>query len=420
MTTTIIIAVLAAAVMLLSYSIVSHRRRILALNVDPSSLPDIRHGLTQIAGLTGAVVFSGNRVQIFQDGTLLRQMMNDIANAEHTVHFETYIWRRGRLEVQLVDLLCNKAGQGVKVRVIIDALGAIQARDTQLKRLQRCGVEVAHYRHFKGLDFYHFNNRMHRKLLIVDGKVAYTCGHGVADEWLGTAQNKHHWRDTGARITGPVVHSFQSTFTQDWCATSTQVPLGDGCFPEQDIAGDVQAHVVKSSTKSTDSSVALFYMLAIASAKREIIIQNPYFIPDGQIPDLLIQKAEAGIAVHLMLPGKHNDSQVVRMAGQHLYHRLLKAGVRIYEFSPTMLHQKIVIIDGVWSHVGTTNFDLRSLALNAEFGVGLLSEEIAGELREAFYTDLERCHVMEVKQWQKRPWIAKLLEWLAFQLRGQI
>lgn len=420
MTTTIIIAVLAAAVLLLLYSIVSHRRRILALNVDPESLPDICHGLTQIAGLTGAVVFSGNKVQIFQDGTLLRQMMDDIADAKHTIHFETYIWRRGRLEVQLVDLLCRKAHQGVKVRVIIDALGAIQARDTQLKRLQNCGAEVAHYRHFKGLDFYHFNNRMHRKLLIVDGNIAYTCGHGVADEWLGKAQNRHHWRDTGARVTGPVVHSFQSTFTQDWCATSTQVPLGDGCFPEQETVGDVQAHVVKSSTKSTDSSVALFYMMAIASAKREIIIQNPYFIPDGQIPDLLIKKAQSGVDVHLMLPGKHNDSQIVRLAGRRLYQRLLQAGVRIYEFSPTMLHQKVVVIDAIWSHVGTTNFDLRSLALNAEFGVGLLSESIAEELRDAFYTDLERSSTIDLERWQRRAWSEKMLEWLAFQLRGQI
>lgn len=420
MTTTIIIVILIAALLLLSYSIISHRRRILALNVDPASLPDIEQGLTQIAGLTGAVIYRGNKVEIFQDGTLLRQMMEDIAAARDTVHFETYIWRKGKLEIKLVDLLCRKAKEGVRVRVLIDAVGAMQAKDTQLARLRDCGAEVVHYRHFKGLDFYHFNNRMHRKLLIVDGKIAFTCGHGVADEWLGKAQNQHHWRDTGARLIGPVVHSFQSVFSQDWCAASTQVPLGKGCFPEQEIAGNVAAHVVKSSTKATDSSVALFYMLAIASAKKEIIIQNPYFIPDGHIPELLIKQAQAGVAVHLMLPGKYTDSQLVRMAGQRLYRKLLRAGVNIYEFDPTMLHQKIVIIDSIWSHVGTTNFDLRSLALNAEFGVGLLDRDTAEQLRQAYLADLTRCRTMSLEHWQARGWARKTLEWLAFRMRGQL
>lgn len=420
MTTTIIIVVLVAAVALLSYSIVSHRRRILALDVAPNSLPNIEVGLAQIAGLTGAVVYRGNKVEIYQDGALLRQMMEDIAQARHTVHFETYIWRKGKLEGKFVDLLCRKALEGVCVRVIIDALGALQARSTQLKRLQRNGVEVVHYRHFKGLDFYHFNNRMHRKLLIVDGKVGYTCGHGIADEWLGKAQNKRHWRDTGVRVIGPAVHSFQSVFTQDWCATSTQVPLGAGCFPDQPIAGSTEVHAVKSSTKYTDSSVALFYMLAIASAKSEIVIQNPYFIPDGHIPALLIDRARAGVSVHLMLPGKYTDNHIVRFAGRRLYRRLLAEGVRIHEFEPTMLHQKVMIIDGVWSHVGTTNFDMRSLALNAEFGVGILDRGIAEELRNAFLHDLKRSRTIELCRWQNRAWPLKVLEWLAYQVKAQI
>lgn len=420
MTTTIIIVVLVAAVALLSYSVVSHRRRILALDVAPSSLPNIEVGLSQIAGLTGAVVYRGNKVEIYQDGALLRRMMEDIAQARHTVHFETYIWRKGKLEVKFVDLLCRKALEGVCVRVIIDALGALQARSTQLKRLQRNGVEVVHYRHFKGLDFYHFNNRMHRKLLIVDGKVSYTCGHGIADEWVGKAQNKHHWRDTGVRIIGPAVHSFQSVFTQDWCATSTQVPTGAGCFPEQPDAGSIDVHMVKSSTKYTDSSVALFYMLAIASAKSEIIIQNPYFIPDGHIRSLLIDRARAGVSVHLMLPGKYTDNHIVRFAGHRLYRRLLVEGVHIHEFEPTMLHQKVMIIDGIWSHVGTTNFDMRSLALNAEFGVGILDKGIAEELRNAFLHDLKRSRTIDLCRWQNRAWPLKVLEWLAYQIKAQI
>lgn len=420
MTTMALTISLVTAVILLLFLFVSHRRRILKLDVDTTSLPPIQNALTVIAGLTGGVVYEGNRVEIIQNGALLERMMDDIRRASHTVHLETYIWSRGILEKRLVDLLCSKVREGCTVRVLIDALGALHAHDRQLKRLRACGVELFHFKHFKGLNFYHFNNRMHRKLLVVDGSVAYTCGHGIADVWLGNAENKHHWRDTGVRLTGPVVHSIQSVFIQDWCSVSKKVPLGRGCFPKQYAAGTVQVHTVKSSTRATDSSVAMFYMLAIASARKEVLIQNPYFIPNGYIPDLLMDKARAGVRVHLMLPGRHNDVRIARLAGRRLYQKLLDAGVRIYEFGPTMMHQKILVIDGVWSHVGTTNFDLRSLALNAEIGVGILDQDTAAQLRKAFMQDLKRSQVIDPECWKSRTGIEKLLEWMAYQVRAQI
>ncbi len=346
--------------------------------------------------------------------------MKDISEARQTIHFETYMWCRGRFESALVELLCSKAREGVKVRVLIDALGAIRARDRQLKRLRKGGVELCHFRHFKALNLYHFNNRMHRKILVVDGLTAYTCGHGVADEWLGNAQDSDHWRDTGARMTGPVVHHIQSIFMQDWCTASHGVPVGSGCFPKQRRAGDTSVHVVKSSTKANDSSVALFYKLAMASAKQEIIIQNPYFSPDEDLSRLLMDKASAGVKVHLMLPGRHTDNYFVLLAGRKLYRRLLEAGVHIYEFLPTMMHQKIVVIDGKWSHVGTTNLDMRSLALNAELGVGILDGRIAQQLRHAFKQDLARCQRINLDAWRRRSWPMRVGEWFAFRLRAQI
>lgn len=418
--TTALSIFLAAAVALLLFLFISHRRRILKLDVDPASLPAIEDALNIIAGLTGGVIYEGNRVQVIQNGDLLEQMFDDIRQAKHTVHLETYIWSRGELEKRLVDLLCAKAREGCAIRVLIDALGALDAHDKQLKRLRHCGVELCHFKHFKGLNFYHFNNRMHRKLLIVDGDIAYTCGHGIADVWLGSAENKHHWRDTGVRLTGPVVHSIQSVFIQDWCSVSKKIPLGSGCFPVQQATGKVRVHTVKSSTSATDSSVAMFYMLAIASARKEVIIQNPYFIPNGYIPQLLMDKARAGVKVHLMLPGKHNDIRLARLASRHLYQPLLDAGVRIYEFGPTMMHQKIVIVDGVWSHVGTTNFDLRSLVLNAEIGVGILDRATAGHLRDAFNQDLKRSQAIAPDYWKTRNGGEKLLEWMAYRIRGQI
>ncbi len=420
MNATVIIVVLAAIIVVLCYLMISHRRRILALNINFNSLPDIETGLDEVAGLTGGCVVQGNKVEIFQNGLLLREMMKDISEASETIHFETYIWCRGRFESALVELLCRKASEGIKVRVLIDALGAIRARDRQLKRLKAGGVELCHFRHFKALNFHHFNNRMHRKILVVDGLKAYTCGHGVADEWLGNAQDSEHWRDTGTRLTGPVVHHIQSIFMQDWCSASRSVPVGAGCFPKLVRTGDTPVHVVKSSTKTSDSSVALFYKLAMASAKKEIIIQNPYFSPDADLAQLLMDKAASGVNVHLMLPGRHTDNHFVRLAGRKLYRRLLDAGVRIYEFLPTMMHQKVVVIDGKWSHVGTTNLDMRSLALNAELGVGILDRRVALQLRQAFKKDLERCQRINSDEWRRRSWPLKVGEWCAFRLRAQI
>ena len=407
-------------VSLLLFLFISHRRRILKPGVDTGSLPPIEEGLTMIAGLTGGAGYEGNQVQIVQNGALFERMMEDIAAASHTVHLETYIWSRGELETQLVDLLCTKASEGCAVRILIDALGAWHAHHKQLRRLRHCGVELFHFRHFKGLNFYHFNNRMHRKLIVVDGHIAYICGHGISDVWLGNAQNRCYWRDTGVRLTGPVVHSIQSAFIHDWCSVSKKMPLGEGCFPVQKVTGQVQVHAVKSSTSAKDSSVAMFYMLAIASARKEIVIQNPYFIPNGHIPRLLMDKARAGVAVHLMLPGRLNDVRIARLASRRLYQPLLNAGVHIYEFGPTMLHQKVLIIDGVWSHVGTTNFDLRSLALNAEIGVGILDGDTAAQLRDAFAQDVSRSQLINPDQWKRRNGAERVLEWMAYQVRGQI
>lgn len=420
MAITITITVLVCVIVVLSAFLVSHRRRILALNIDIDALPDIREGVNQIAGLTGGSVMAGNAAEVLQNGLLLKRMMDDIEAARYTVHFETYLWRKGEFERQLVELFCSKARQGVKVRVLIDALGAIRARDKQLKKLRESGAELVYFRHIKHFKFSHLNNRTHRKILVVDGCVGYTCGHGVSDEWLGDAEDKHHWRDTGVRLTGPIVHSIQSVFTYDWCGATRDVPVGAGCFPEQPRTGNVAVHVVSSSTKSRDSSVALFYMMAIASARHEVIIQNPYFIPHHHIRQLLVDKARAGVKIRLMLPGECTDSKSVRFASQRVYLQLLKAGVDVYEFQPTMMHQKVIVIDGVWTHIGSTNFDLRSLVLNAEIGVGILDKKVAQDVCDAFSEDLKRSRHIRLDEWLQRPLWLKVLEWLMFQIRGQI
>lgn len=219
---------------------------------------------------------------------------------------------------------------------------------------------------------------------------------------------------------GPVVTALQNTFVNDWISSSDSIPLEAECFPPAKAEGRVTAHVANSQAGDVHSSVALLYMLAIASAHKEIIIQNPYFTPDPVIPKLLAKMAGRGVDVHLMVPGKYTDSPFVRRAGQRLYRELLEGGVRLYEFKPTLMHQKIVIIDGVWSHIGSTNFDARSLALNAEIGVGLLDEAVAATFRRAFEDDLQRSRELTLEQWNQRSRFQRLLDWSAYQVHDQI
>lgn len=410
-----------AACLAALYLIVSRRRKIPFPASELTKVGDIQTALPHIARITGSTLQRRNEASLFQNGKLLEAMLEHIANAQTTVHLETFVWEQGNLEKRVVALLCQKAQQGVQIRVLVDAVGGRNASKAQLSKLREHGIELAFYRPVTRFSLRRFNNRNHRKLLIVDGITAFIFGHGIKDVWCGKAQDSAHWRDTGVRLRGPTVASLQSLFIGDWIDAQQHVPIGAEFFPEDaGNAGPVAAHVVDSTRTGGHSSVALLYMLAIASAREEVIIQNPYFAPQRNVLTVLEGAVKRGVDVHLMLPGKQNDSFLLYHAGNHLYGALLRAGVRIYEYEPNMLHQKIVIVDGVWSHIGTTNFDTRSLKLNAEVGVGLLDKSIARELRSAFQQDCQRSHEMTLNMWQKRRWYQRGIDWAAYQLHGQL
>lgn len=417
-TTLTLMAIASAATAV--FFVLSRRQRVPKLELADAVLPEISEALPLIAGITGGALHYGNSVEIFQNGAMIDEIKREISAARHSVHFETFVWNTGRLEEEMVGLFSKKASEGVKVRVLVDYVGAKRAGESRLSQLRRSGVELGQYRPISWISLRRFNNRMHRKILVVDGQRGFAFGHGVSDEWMGEAQDKDHWRDTGMCFKGPLVAPLQSTFMQDWISCTQQIPLEDGYFTPQSEQGPVTAHVVSSQAGDTHSSVALLYMMAIASARQEIIIQNPYFTPDPVIPKLLAKMAGRGVKIHLMVPGKYTDSPFVRRAGQRLYQSLLQAGIRIYEFEPSLLHQKIVIVDRIWSHIGSTNFDARSLALNAEIGVGLLNREVAEELRAAFEHDLRRSREITLENWRRRGWFHRVLDWGAYQLHGQI
>jgi cardiolipin synthase A/B len=417
---TTILLLSAGAVLATLYFVFTHRRHTPYLQLDLDTLPSLDDTLQTLAGLTGAGVSRGNAITVLQNGALYPAMEADIAAAKHTVHLESFVWTKGALERRFVELLCRKAGEGLKVRVLIDAMGGISADTKQLECLKQHEVELSIYCRPHWWNLRRFNHRTHRKLLIVDGAVGYTFGHGIADQWLGDGEDEDHWRDTAVRVEGPVVQALQSVFMENWIEESECVPSGEGCFPELEERGESEAHVVSSASGEALSSVALLYTTAIASARREIIIQNPYFAPDDGVCELLGMMVKRGVQVHLMIPGVKTDSQFVRRAGCHLYSDLLEAGVRLYEFEPTLLHQKIVIVDAIWSHVGSTNFDSRSLALNEEVGIGIRDAKVAALLKEAFQKDLKRSKEIVFEDWKRRPWRARAFDWFAYQVHDQL
>ena len=390
------------------------------LELKPDEYPSMGDALPMLAGLTESAVHEGNTAAVFQNGAIFPAMLADIAAAKHSVHLETFVWSKGEVEKLFVDALCERARAGVSVRVLIDSLGAMEASEQELERLKRNGVKLSSYCKPAWWNIGRFNHRTHRKLLIVDGRIGYAFGHGVADQWLGDATDAEHFRDTGVRLEGPVVHGLQSVFAQNWVEETHCLPGSAESFPVLEPRGDISAHVVSSASGDAVSSVAMLYTVAIATARREVLIQNPYFAPNDGVVELFAMMVKRGVKVHLMVPGKHTDSPFVRRAGCNLYAALLEAGVRLYEFEPTLLHQKVVVVDEIWSHVGSTNFDARSLALNEEVGVGILDTGIAAELKAAFNEDLRRCHELKLEQWRRRPVFDRAYERFAYLLHEQL
>lgn len=415
------IGVIVVTILLTSgYFVISRRRRVPKYELNPDELPEVCECLLKFAGLTKSAVHGGNKVEVFQNGAMLAEIAKYIKAAKETIHLEIFVWDKGEVEHKFTELFCEKAKQGVKVRILLDAIGAMDADEKQLQKMRDAGVDLRIYCKVRWWNLRRFNHRTHRKILVVDGVVGFTFGHGIADQWRGNGEDKNHWRDTGVRIEGPAVFALQSIFMENWIEETSCIPTEGSCFPKLLPQGDTNAHVVSSATGDAISGVGLLYSLAIASARKHIYIQNPYFAPEKSMVELLGKMVERGVKVHLMIPGKHTDNPFVRWAGCSLYRPLLEAGVNIYEFKPSLLHQKIVVVDGQWSHVGSTNFDARSLALNEEVGVGLLDKTIAAELIAAFHNDLRRCDRIKLEDWRKRAWFYRLFDEFAYLLRDQL
>jgi cardiolipin synthase len=382
---------------------------------------DFKQDLASIANLTGSPILAGNRAEILQNGDeFFPALFRDIAAAERTVNIETYVWWKGDICRQLAAALAAKARAGVEVRLTLDAVGSNKGENQLFEDMQKAGVKIAWFHPFRLSDLGLVNNRTHRKIAILDGRIAYVFGHGIAKEWTGHGQDEEHWRDTGVRLEGPIVAAVQGVFAENWIDSTSEVIAGEKFFPRLAAVGPVRAHVTASSPQGGVSQLELLLKLAIATAQEELLIQNPYFIPDPELVGLLEAAVKRGVVVRVMLPGPVTDSSIVRHAGHRFFEELLGHGVHIYEFQPTLSHQKVMVVDGEWSLVGSTNLDDRSLDINDEASVGLIDREVAATLRAAFRADLAQSKELRLASWRERGAWHRVVDRVSYAVNEQL
>jgi cardiolipin synthase A/B len=367
---------------------------------------DVREAsfLRAAEALTGAPVSHGNDAEILVNGDeIFPAYVGAIRDAEETVNLTTYAYWRGEIATEVADTLCEKATAGVECNVIVDAVGAAQMDRKLVRKMRDAGVNVCFFRPPKPYAVRRLQYRNHRKLLIVDGTTGFTGGVGIAEEWTGDAQDPDHWRDTHVRVTGPVVRGLQGAFAENWLECTGDVLAGDRYLPYIEAIEDGgPMQVMRSSATVGDSNAEALIYLAVAAAKRSIELTSAYFVPRPAFTQALVEAAERGVHMRILVPGSHIDKQFVRTAGRAAYDELIEAGIEIYEYCPTMLHAKTLTVDEIWSSVGSVNFDNRSFQLHDEVTLCVQSERFASQLHDVFEKDLGESERIEPDNWRDR------------------
>ena len=389
--------------------------------LDPDFDTDSAEFGATMAGATGMPLVDGNRVQIYNNGDQFYPAMLDaIESARSSVTMEQYIFWNGQVGLRFAEAFAEKAREGVPVKLLVDAIGSANVGSEIFRILEAGGCQLAWFHPIHWYTLHRANRRDHRKSLIIDGAVAFTGGAGLADHWLGNAENPAEWRDIQIHVEGPAVALQQSGFAQNWLQSTGEILGGHEYFPFIPPAGDVEVQTILSSPSAGAGAAGTMYLIAVQCAKRSLKIVNPYFIPDSRVVDMLARACRRGVKVTLMLAGKHNDTWWARQNSLRCYGKLLDAGVEIYEFLPTMLHQKTMMVDGVWATVGTTNFDNRSFALSEETNICFRDPKLVASLQDTFVDDLTRCSKITLEDWQGRGSWQRVKEGLASLIEDQV
>lgn len=385
---------------------------------DPSFLPTLEAYTSTAHG--------GNTVDVLLNGDqIFPAALAAIRSARTTITYAQYFYEEGPIGLELAEALAERCRAGVRAHILLDGFGTLLIPAEYRESMKRAGCEVSTFRPLSPLvvltplGFGRGNNRSHRRILVVDGRVGFTGGVGVSPKWLGNGRTEGQWRQTDVRIEGPVVASLQGAFAENWLEATGNVLGGEDYFPRLSRHGTVFAQVVRSSPAGGSFSMYTMFLLAMSSARRSIYITNPYFLPDGRMMQALTEAAQRGVRVVVLLPGAI-DNNIVRQASRSKFGELLEAGIEIYEYQAGLLHAKTMTVDGIWATIGSTNLDTRSFALNEEVNAVIYHNEVVGQLETIFAEDLTYSRKIDLERWRNRGFMDHLLEILSIPVRDQL
>ena len=346
-------------------------------------------------------------------------MLDEIRKARHSINMECYIFRPDGIGRQFMDAMKERAAAGVTVTLTADAVGSMWFGLSGIRELREAGCRAELYQRLKWYRLARLNNRTHRELLIIDGRVAFIGGAGIGDQWDKGEHGKRPWRDTMARVTGPVVAAIQGVFAENWVECCGEILCGPEYFPKLEKTGDTSTLVIKSSPSDRATASRMVFQMLIESATKSIRVTTPYFLPDKSLRKAFKQAARRGVKIDIIVPGAHTDQRWVRLVSRRKYRELLKRGIRIYEYRAGMTHAKVLNVDDLWVVLGTTNFDNRSFEHNDEVNVAIRDEETSARLTRDFQRDLQSCEEVTMDTWKRRPLIEKIVEPFAWILERQ-
>jgi cardiolipin synthase len=367
-----------------------------------------------------SAVHHGSHFDVLTNATqFYPAMLEAIAQARHSINMECYIFRPDDTGRKFMNALMERARAGVIVTLVVDAIGSFRFGLSGIREMRAAGCRVELYQRFTWFRLARLNNRTHRELLIVDGRTAFVGGAGVGRQWETGERGKMPWRDTMARVTGPVVSSLQGVFAENWVECRGEILCGSEYFPRLPNSGTTSALVIKSSPSDRSTACRVVFQMLIESASTHIRVTTPYFLPDRALRQAFIATAKRGVKIEIIVPGSHTDQRWVRLVSRRKYNELLREGIRIYEYRAGMTHAKVLNVDDLWVILGTTNFDNRSFEHNDEVNIAIRDGEMAARLTRDFQMDLTCCEEVTLDTWKQRPLVEKIVEPFAWILERQ-